>query len=256
MSHVQVERDGAVLRIAINRPEKKNALTAEMYDALASAVEQGEADAGVRVMLLHAIGDAFTGGNDLIDFLQKPWAGQETPPALRFIYAVAGATKPVVAAVQGLAVGIGVTILLHCDLVYASDTAKFMMPFVDLGIVPEAGSSVLLPALIGHQRAAELLLLGAPMTAQRAYEMGIVNAVLAPDALLATASAAAQKLAEKPVGALRASKLLLKRASKVDVDRAMVEEVAEINVRLDSPETKEALTAFVEKRKPDFSKFR
>ena len=141
-----------MLCIAINRPEKKNALTAEMYGALAEAVEQGEADAAVRVMLLHATGDAFTGGNDLIDFLQKPWAGQQIPPAVRFIHAVARAKKPIVAAVQGLAVGVGVTILLHCDLVYAAEGAKFMMPFIDLGIVPEAGSTVLLPALIGHQR--------------------------------------------------------------------------------------------------------
>src|SRR5271157_3597194 len=117
MSHIRCERDGAVQCIAINRPEKKNALTGEMYDALGDAVEQGEADPAVRVMLLHATGEAFTGGNDLIDFLQKPWAGQPIPPAVRFIHAVANAKKPIVAAVQGLAVGIGVTILLHCDLV-------------------------------------------------------------------------------------------------------------------------------------------
>ncbi len=256
MGHIQSERDGAVLRIAINRPEKKNALTAEMYGTLADALEEGEAGATVRVMLLHATGDAFTGGNDLIDFLQKPWAGQQIPPAVQFIHAVAAAKKPIVAAVQGLAVGIGVTILLHCDLVYASEGARFLMPFIDLGIVPEAGSTVLLPALIGHQRAAELLMLGASLTAQRAYEVGLVNAVVAPDALFATASRAAQKLAEKPMGALLACKRLMKQANQVQVDRALREEVAEVKVRLDSPETKEALTAFVEKRKPDFSKFR
>jgi enoyl-CoA hydratase/carnithine racemase len=256
MSHIETERDGAVLRIAINRPEKKNALTAAMYEALADAVEQGEADAGVRVLLLHAIGEDFTAGNDLVDFLQKPWAGEESPPpAVRFMYAVAKAKKPIVAAVPGLAVGIGVTILLHCDLVYAAADTKFMMPFVDLGIVPEAGSTVLLPALVGHQRAAELLLLGAPLSAQRAYEIGLVNAVTSPDALLATACAAAQRLAQKPVGALRASKELLKRAGSAELERAMRDELAEVTVRLDSPETKEALSAFVEKRKPDFSKF-
>src|SRR5208337_3453553 len=256
MSHVQSERDGAVLHLAINRPEKKNALTAEMYDALADAVEQGESDAAVRVMLLHAIGDAFTAGNDLVDFLQRPWAGQETPPAVLFIHAVAEAKKPIVAAVQGLAVGIGVTILLHCDLVYASEGAKFIMPFIDLGIVPEAGSTVLLPALIGHQRAAELLMLGAPLGTQRAYELGLVNAVVTADALFATASQAAQKLAEKPFGALLACKRLMKQVNHAEVVRALREEVKEIKVRLDSPETKEALTAFVEKRKPDSSKFR
>src|SRR5271165_5875166 len=137
MSHIQCELDRAVQCIAINRPEKKNALTAEMYDALGDAVERAEADPAVRVLLLHAIGDNFTCGNDLLDFLQMPWRGQQIPPAVRFIHAVAHANKPVVAAVQGLAVGVGVTILLHCDLVYAAEGAKFMMPFIDLGIVPE-----------------------------------------------------------------------------------------------------------------------
>jgi enoyl-CoA hydratase/carnithine racemase len=256
MTHIQCQSDGAVLGIALNRPEKKNALTAEMYGDLAEAVERGEADPAVRVMLLHATGDSFTGGNDLLDFLQKPWAGQPMPPAVRFIYAVAKAKKPMVAAVQGLAVGVGVTILLHCDLVYAAEGAKFMMPFIDLGIVPEAGSTVLLPALMGHQRAAEFLMLGAPLTAQRAYELGLVNAVVAPpDALFAAASLAAQKLAEKPFGALLACKRLLKQANHAELARALRDEVAEITVRLDSPETKEALTAFGEKRKPDFSKF-
>ena len=226
MDQIQCERDGAVQCVAINRPEKKNALTAEMYSALADAVERGEADPAVRVMLLHATGEAFTGGNDLLDFLQKPWAGQEIPPAVRFIHAVAQAKKPVVAAVQGLAVGVGVTILLHCDLVYAAEGAKFMMPFIDLGIVPEAASTVLLPALMGHQRAAELLMLGAPLTAQRAYELGLVNAVVAPDALFATALQGAKKLTEKPFGALLACKRLLKQANHVAVNLALREEVA------------------------------
>jgi enoyl-CoA hydratase/carnithine racemase len=256
MGHVQCKLDGAVQCIAINRPEKKNALTAEMYDALADAVVQAEADSAVRVMLLHAIGEAFTGGNDLLDFLQKPWSGQEIPPAVRFIRAVTHARKPIVAAVQGLAVGVGVTILLHCDLVYAAEGAKFIMPFIDLGIVPEAASTMLFPALMGHQRAAELLMLGDPLAAQRAYELGLVNAVVAPHALLATASEAARRLEGKPQGALLACKRLMKMANQAEVNRALHEEVAEINQRLDSPETREALAAFVEKRKPDFSKFR
>jgi enoyl-CoA hydratase/carnithine racemase len=256
MSHVQCKVAGAVQCIAINRPEKKNALTAEMYTALAGAVEQAEADPAVRVMLLHAVGEAFTGGNDLLDFLQKPWAGQQMPPAVRFIHAVTYAKKAIVAAVQGLAVGVGVTILLHCDLVYASEDAKFIVPFIDLGIVPEAASTVLLPALMGHQRAAELLMLGGPLDVQRAYHLGLVNAVVAPDALFDTASQAAQKLAEKPWGSLLACKRLMKKANQAEVDRALREEVMEIKDRLDSPETREALAAFVEKRKPDFSKFR
>src|SRR5580692_10634302 len=165
MGHVLTELKADVLRITIDRPEKKNALTSAMYTALADAVEGGEASADVRVMLLHGNGDSFTAGNDLEDFMANPWKGDAVPHALRFIGAVANAKKPIVAAVHGMAVGIGVTILLHCDLVYAADTARLMMPFVNLGIVPEAGSTVLLPALIGHQRAAELLMLGAPISA-------------------------------------------------------------------------------------------
>lgn len=254
MAHVEVERNGAVLRIAIDRPEKKNALTAEMYNALSNALDQAEADGAIRVILLHGRGEAFTAGNDLEDFLKIPWQGQAVPPAVRFIRAMAGAKKPIVAAVQGLAVGVGTTILLHCDLVYAADDARFMMPFINLGIVPEAATTVLLPLLVGHQRAAELFLLAAPLTAQRAYELGLVNAVLAPDALLSTATAVARQLAEKPPAAVLACKALMRRAFQSEVERALSEEVAVIAERLDSPETKEALSAFLEKRKPDFSR--
>src|SRR5580693_12365 len=254
MSQIEVERDGAVTSIAINRPEKKNALTADMYDALSQAVEEAEADAGVRVLLLHGKGDAFTAGNDLQDFLQKPWKGQAKPPAVRFINAVAHASKPIVAAVHGLVVGVGTTILLHCDLVYAAEETRFMMPFVNLGIVPEAASTVLLPLLIGRQRASELFMLGAPLAAQRAYEIGMVNAVLPVDKLLATAAEAAQALAAKPAAALRATKTLMRRHYQAEVDRALREEVEVISERLESAETREALAAFLEKRKPDFSK--
>jgi enoyl-CoA hydratase/carnithine racemase len=255
MSQIEVERDGAVQRIAINRPEKKNALTAEMYIALAEAIEQAETDPAVRVLLLYGKGDAFTAGNDLQDFMQKPWKGQAMPPAVRFIHAVAHAQKPVVAAVHGLVVGVGTTILLHCDLVYAATETNMMMPFVNLGIVPEAASTVLLPLLIGRQRASELFMLGSPLTAQRAFEMGLVNALTSRDELLRTATAAAQALAAKPAAALRACKELMKRAYQAEVDRALREEVEIISERLESPETREALSAFLEKRKPDFSKF-
>ena len=254
MSQIEVARDGAVMRIAINRPEKKNALTADMYDALSEAVEEAEADAGVRVLLLHGKGDAFTAGNDLQDFMQKPWKGQAKPPAVRFINAVAHASKPIVAAVHGLVVGVGTTILLHCDLVYAAEETRFMVPFINLGIVPEAASTVLLPLLIGRQRASELFMLGAPLAAQRAYEIGLVNAVLPADKLLPTAAESAQALAAKPAAALRATKNLMKRHYQAEVDRALREEVEVISERLDSAETREALAAFLEKRKPDFSK--
>jgi len=255
MVQIETERNGAVLQIAINRPEKKNALTADMYDALSDALGAAEADRGVRVLLLYGKGDAFTAGNDLEDFMRKPWKGQAVPPAVRFIRSVAAAKKPILAAVHGLAVGVGTTILLHCDLVYAAEDARFMMPFINLGIVPEAASTVLLPLLIGRQRAAELFMLGDPIAAQRAYELGLVNAVLARDALLPTACGAAQQLAQKPKGALLACKQLMKRAYDAEVERALSEEVSVIAERLDSPETQEALAAFLEKRKPDFSRF-
>lgn len=256
MGHIQTELKDDVLRITIDRPEKKNALTSAMYMAMADAVEQAENNPDVRVMMLHGNGDSFTAGNDLEDFMANQWKGQTHPPAVRFITSVAHASKPIVAAVQGLAVGVGVTILLHCDLVYAADNAKLMMPFVNLGIVPEAASTAILPLLLGHQRAAELLMLGSPISAQRAYELGMVNSVVAPGALLPTSMNAAQTLAEKPAAALRATKALMKKAGAAEVERALHEEVEIITERLTSPETREALTAFLQKRKPDFKQFR
>ena len=255
MGQIEVERAGAVLQIAINRPEKKNALTGDMYDALSDAVQHAEADSAIRVLLLQGKGEAFTAGNDLEDFMRKPWKDQSVPPAVRFIGTVAAARKPIVAAVHGLAVGIGTTILLHCDLIYAAEDTSFMMPFIDLGIVPEAASTVLLPLWIGRQRAAELLMLCAPVSARRAYELGLVNAVVDRGALLATALRAAQQLAQKPRGAVLACKELMKRGYQAEVERALSEEVSVISQRLDSPETREALSAFLEKRKPDFSRF-
>jgi enoyl-CoA hydratase/carnithine racemase len=255
MGQINTELHEDVLRITIDRPEKKNALTMAMYTALADAVEQGDANPEVRVMMLHGNGDSFTAGNDLQDFMANPWTGTEVPPAVRFMMAVANATKPVIAAVQGSAVGIGVTILLHCDLVYAAEDAKLVMPFVNLGIVPEAGSTVLVPLMIGHRRAAELFMLSAPMSAQRAYELGFVNAVVPVDKVMDTALAAAQMLAEKPLAALRATKAMMKKPWAADVERAMHEELEVLAERLKSPECREALMAFLQKRKPDFKQF-
>lgn len=255
MAHIEVDRRAAVLHISMNRPEKKNALTGDMYHALADAVDRAESDRAVRVILLHGEGDCFTAGNDLQDFLQNPWKGQAVPPPIRFIRVMAFAKKPVIAAVHGLAIGVGTTILLHCDLVYAADDARFMMPFINLGIVPEAATTVLLPLLVGRQRAAELFLLGTTLTAQRAYELGLVNAVVAREELLQTAAAAAQQISEKPPGAVLACKDLMKRAFQAEIERALRDEEAVITERLESPETKEALNAFLEKRKPDFSRF-
>ena len=252
MGRIATELKDDVLRITFDRPEKKNALTMAMYTALSEAVEQGDANPGVRVMLLHGNGDSFTAGNDLEDFMANPWKGQDIPPAVRFMTAVAQAKKPVLAAVHGAVVGIGVTILLHCDLIYAAEDAKLVMPFVNLGIIPEAGSTLLVPLLIGHERAAELFMLSAPMTARRAYELGFVNAVVPRDKLMETAWGAAQTLAEKPLAALRATKALMKKPWEAEVARAMHEEVEVLTERLTSPECREALLAFLQKRKPNF----
>ncbi len=256
MELIQTELQNGVLHIVINRPEKKNALTSAMYEAMVGALQRAESDDAVRVLVLRGNGDSFTAGNDIEDFVQKPWKGRAVPPAEQFIRAVAFATKPVIAAAHGLAVGIGTTILLHCDLVYAAEDTKFMMPFVNLGIIPEAGSTLLLPALIGHQRAAELLLLATPFSAQRAYELGIVNRVVPGDQLLSVTTAAAQSLVEKPAGAIRLSKQMMKKHLTSELDTVIRDEVLAIAAKLESPETKEALSAFLEKRKPDFSRFR
>jgi enoyl-CoA hydratase/carnithine racemase len=248
MKEIESRREHAVQHIAINRPEKKNALTGEMYDGLSDAIAQAEADREVRVLLLYSNGDSFTAGNDLKDFLELPWKDRAEPPQLHFMRAVATAKKPVVAAVQGQAVGIGTTILLHCDLIYAAEDAVFTMPFVNLGIVPEAGSTVLLPALIGKHRAAELFMLGSPLRAQRAYDIGLVNAVIPRDALLQTATQVAEQLAAKPPKALLACKELMKRALRSEVERAMNDEFQIVAERLQSPETKAALTAFLQRR--------
>ncbi len=252
MSDVLTERQGAILRVQINRPDKKNALTRAMYDALATALREADADREVRVVLLHGAGDVFTAGNDLRDFLDNPPRTADSP-VLRFMAALSGAAKPVVAAVHGTAIGIGTTMLLHCDLVYATETARFHMPFVDLGLVPEFGSSALFPALAGHRRAAAHLLLGQPFDASTAADLGLINAVVAPERLMATAMAAAETLAAKPPTALRLTKRLMKSAAAATLEAAVREESRLFVERLASPEAREAFAAFLEKRKPDFS---
>jgi enoyl-CoA hydratase/carnithine racemase len=255
MGHINTELHEDVLRITIDRPEKKNALTVAMYTALAEAVEQGEANPAVRVLLLHGNGDSFTAGNDLQDFLANPWKGPEAPPVVRFMLAVVRAKKPVIAAIHGSTVGIGVTILLHCDLVFAAEDTKLLMPFVNLGLIPEAGSTMLMPALIGHQLAAELFLLSAPMSAQRAHELGLVNLVVPGNTLVDSALASARALAEKPAAAVRITKALMKKPGAAEVERVIQEELQVFSERLQSPECREALMAFLQKRKPDFKQF-
>ena len=254
MHQVITERTGGILSIELNRPEKKNAITIAMYRALGDALQAASADPGVRVVLLQGKPEVFTSGNDVADFLADPPRDKDFAP-FRFLRVLGHFDKPLVAAVSGAAVGIGTTMLLHCDLVYAAAGARFQLPFVNLGLVPEAASSLLLPRLAGWQKAAELLMLGESFTAETARAIGLVNQVVAPEKLLETAMAAARALAAKPPAALRVTKALMKQALVAKVDDAMSREIREFMERLRSPEAKEAFSAFLEKRKPDFSRF-
>jgi enoyl-CoA hydratase/carnithine racemase len=217
------------------------------------ALQQAEADPAVRVVLITGSEDCFTAGNDLMDFANaKPG---ETSPAIIYLQTLAAAQKPVIAAVGGVAVGIGTTMLLHCDLAYAATSARFQLPFVNLGLCPEAGSSVLLPALMGHRRAAELLFLGEPFSAEVARELGIVNAVLSASEVFSAATAKVLQLAEKPPAALQTTKALLKRGTASSIADAMARETEKFAALLQGPEAREAMMAFMQRRKPDFSKF-
>ena len=254
MNKILTEYEGGVLRIQFNRAEKKNAITAAMYQALAHALRHAERESAVRVALIHGAPEVFTAGNDLQDFLASPPLSTDAP-VFQFLRAIHEFPKPLVAAVSGLAVGVGTTMLLHCDFVYCAPGTRFSMPFVNLGLCPEAGSSFLLPRLAGYQRAAELLMLGEPFAAETAKEIGLVNAIVPAEALVATATATAGKLASKPAAGLRETKMLMKQGLHDAVKRAMSDESEAFRERLESPEAKEAFTAFLEKRQPDFSKF-
>ncbi|HZI57914.1 MAG TPA: enoyl-CoA hydratase [Verrucomicrobiae bacterium] len=251
--HIVVSIQDRVLTLRLDRPEKKNALTLGMYRGMIEALQQAEADPAVRVVLITGSDDCFTAGNDLMDFANaKPG---ETSPAIIYLQTLAAAQKPVIAAVGGVAVGIGTTMLLHCDLAYAATNARFQLPFVNLGLCPEAGSSVLLPALMGHRRAAELLFFCEPFSAEVAHELGIVNAVLPGSEVLSTATAKALHLAEKPPAALQTTKALLKRGTAGSIADAMARETEKFAALLQGPEAREAMMAFMQRRKPDFSKF-
>jgi len=250
--HILVEVEQRILTIRMNRPEKKNALTGGMYTAMTKALAQADQDPDVRVILLTGTQDCFTAGNDLADFAAaKP--GQVSP-AILYLETLAATAKPVVAAVAGVAVGIGTTMLLHCDLVYAAPSARFQLPFVNLGLCPEAASSMLLPGRIGHARAAQLFFFGEPFAADVAHQFGLVNQVLADSELASSALDKARQLAEKPPGALRTTKMLLKSGSAETIKQAMAREGQSFAALLQAPEAKEATAAFMERRKPDFSK--
>lgn len=247
-------REAGILTLTFHRLDKKNAITAAMYTTLAEALNAAANDDEVRVAVFQGHEQVFTAGNDLSDFLGNPpdtRPGAEPAPVVQFLEALRTFPKPLLAAVAGPAVGIGTTLLLHCDLVYAADNAAFSLPFVNLGLCPEAGSALLLPALVGHPRAAEKLMLGEAFYAEEAVEMGLVNRVLPPHEVNAYAQAQAAKLAAKPAASLRATKALMKMG-QVGLKAIMEEELKLFGALLRGPAAKEAITAVMEKRKPDF----
>jgi enoyl-CoA hydratase/carnithine racemase len=250
---ILLHADGGVMTLTLNRLERKNSITADMYGAMAHALENAGIDDAVRVLVLQGHETVFSAGNDIGDFLNKPPAGQDSP-VFRFLRGIAAFPKPLVAAVCGPAVGVGTTMLFHCDLVYAGDNAAFSMPFVNLGLCPEAASSLLVPRMLGYHRAAEALLLGEPFMAEAALEVGLVNRVVPPTEANALAQTVARKLAAKPLASLVETKRLMKLGQQESVLQQMAEEGRSFARMLGEPAAKEAFGAFMEKRKPDFSK--
>jgi enoyl-CoA hydratase/carnithine racemase len=247
--HVHVTREGSRVEVVIDRPAKKNALTGDMYAAVAQAIEQATADRTVRSVLVHATGDTFSGGNDLQDFLAGA-PGQDSP-VVRFLSALATTDVPLVFAVQGPAVGVGATMLLHAEHVVAAETASLQYPFVSMALVPEAGSSLLLPRVTGYLRAAEIMLTGERVPAPRALELGLVSRVVPPGEQLAAAREFTARLAKQPPAAVRMTKRLL-RDDTAGLHGRMTTEFDLFVQRLQSPEFVEAVTAFMSKREPDF----
>jgi len=252
--HITINVEEKILRIRFNRPDKKNAITRDMYAAMADAIVDSNSEPSVRAITIEGTDGCFTSGNDLKDFMVAPDTG-ETSSVGRFIQAVCEAEKPIVAAVTGLAVGIGTTMLLHSDLVYVSENANFVMPFVNLGLVPEFGSSLVLPQLVGQRQAAEMLMLGEPFGADKALELGIANGVVAANKVVETALEKAKALAKQPPAALRLTKKLMKQGNEIAIAEQINVESEKFGHSLASPEAQEAFTAFMEKRAPDFSKF-
>ncbi len=253
MSDILVHTEAGVCSITFNRLDKKNSITAAMYGAMADALQAAQDDPAVRVVVFQGHETIFSAGNDIADFLNQPPAGEDAP-VFRFLRGLAAFPKPVLAAVCGPAVGIGTTLLFHCDLVYAGDNAAFSMPFVNLGLCPEAASSLLVPQMMGYHRAAEALLLGEPFMAEAALEVGLVNRVLPPTEARSYAHTVAAKLAAKPLSSLIETKRLMKKGQAAQVMAVMAEEGASFGRMLREPAAREAFGAFMERRKPDFSK--
>jgi enoyl-CoA hydratase/carnithine racemase len=253
MDDIVTEHAGSILRVQLNRPTKRNAMTSAMYVALAGILNEAANDDNTRVVLWHGAGELFCAGNDLEDFLKNPPGPGDFPQA-RLMEALVNFDKPLVAAVHGAAIGGGTTMLTHCDFVYAGESTKFQMPFINLAVVPEFGSSYSVPARIGHIRAAELILLGGPFDARRAAELGLVTEVVSDKDVLARATETARKLAAKPAAALQASKKLMKQPFGEQIKAAMKAENEEFSARVRSEDAKEAFAAFLQKRKPDFTR--
>jgi enoyl-CoA hydratase/carnithine racemase len=249
MNEIITERSENILKVQLNRPAKKNAMTSNMYLEMARTLDEAAKEDEIRVVLWHAAGNSFSAGNDLEDFMKNPPGPGESPQA-RLIHALIDFNKPLIAAVQGAAIGGGTTMLAHCDFVYAGTSAKFELPFVNLGLVPEFGSSYLLPLRFGFVRAAELILLGKPFPASRAAELGLVTQVVPDEQLQATAEEAARTLAAKPGAALQACKRLMKWASREQLEQAVKLENQEFAERVRSDEAKEAFRAFFARRQP------
>jgi enoyl-CoA hydratase/carnithine racemase len=248
MDDIITESSGSILRVQLNRPTKKNAMTSSMYAKLADVFNNAAKDERTRVVLWHGAGDSFCAGNDIEDFLKNPPGPGDSQQA-QLMNALVDFDKPLIAAVHGVAIGGGTTMLMHCDFVYAAETTKFQMPFIDLAVLPEFGSSWSIPARIGHIRAAELILLGAPFDAHRAAELGFVTHVVPDPNLMTTATETARKLAAKPAQALETSKRLMKQPFREQVKAAMEAENQEFSARVRSEEAREVFKAFLEKRR-------
>jgi enoyl-CoA hydratase/carnithine racemase len=250
---ILVNSERGVMTLTFNRLERKNSITSQMYGVLADALASAESDSAVRAVVIQGHETVFSAGNDIGDFLNKPPAGNGSP-VFRFLRGIAAFTKPLVAAVCGPAVGVGTTMLLHCDLVYAGDNAAFSMPFVNLGLCPEAASSLLVPQMLGYHRAAEALLLGDPFMAEAALEVGLVNRVLPPTEANAHAQKIAARLASKPMSSLVETKRLMKKGQQERVLAQMDDEGQSFTRMLGEPAAREAFGAFMDKRLPDFTK--
>lgn len=247
MSQVTIETRDSALWVHMNRPEKKNALTLAMYEAMIAGFELAARDEAIRTLVITGAPGVFTAGNDLMDFMKSPPSGPDSP-VVRFLRVLVDFPKPIIAAVDGPAVGLGTTMLLHCDLVLATERARFSMPFTKLGIVPEAGSSVLIPALFGRQRATEWLVLARPFDGEEAHAAGLVSRLVAPEELNAAAAAVAAEFAALPREAVTLTKRLVRYGMKEAVEEAMQREALLFVERLAAPETMQAMMSFLSKK--------